>query len=73
MYSTHSQFFMSVQLLFWHFQQLSFFFRQEEVEMKDIAEEPIVDIDSPDKKNPLAVVEYIDDLYIYYKKVEVSI
>lgn len=44
----------------------------KEVEMEDIAEDPIVDIDIDDKKNPLAVVEYIDDLYAYYKKVESS-
>ncbi|PSS31195.1 Cyclin-B2-4 like [Actinidia chinensis var. chinensis] len=45
---------------------------QMEVEMEDISEEPVVDIDSGDKRNPLAVVEYIDDIYAYYKKVEVS-
>ncbi|XP_058220556.1 G2/mitotic-specific cyclin-2-like [Rhododendron vialii] len=43
-----------------------------EVEMEDTSEEPVVDIDSNDKKNPLAVVEYIDDIYSYYKKVESS-
>ncbi|XP_057468780.1 G2/mitotic-specific cyclin-2 [Actinidia eriantha] len=43
-----------------------------EVEMEDISEEPVVDIDSGDKRNPLAVVEYIDDIYAYYKKVESS-
>ncbi|XP_073046362.1 cyclin-B2-4-like [Primulina eburnea] len=42
-----------------------------EVEMEDInEEETIVDIDSCDKKNPLAVTEYIDDIYAYYKKTE---
>ncbi|XP_057794682.1 cyclin-B2-3 [Salvia miltiorrhiza] len=46
-----------------------------EVEMEDIdgeedEEEPLIDIDSCDKSNPLAVTEYIDDLYIYYKKME---
>ncbi|KAF3446895.1 hypothetical protein FNV43_RR12075 [Rhamnella rubrinervis] len=45
---------------------------QEEVEMEDLAEEPVVDIDSSDKNNQLSVVEYIDDLYTYYKKVESS-
>lgn len=39
--------------------------------MEDTSEEPVVDIDGNDKKNPLAVVEYIDDIYSYYKKVEV--
>ncbi|KAJ7957968.1 Cyclin [Quillaja saponaria] len=43
-----------------------------EVEMEDISEELIVDIDSCDKKNHLAVVEYIDDIYTYYKKAENS-
>lgn len=45
---------------------------QEEVEMEDINEEPIVDIDGCDAKNPLAVVEYVEDLYAYYRKMEVS-
>ncbi|CAN0927411.1 CYCB2-4 [Linum grandiflorum] len=48
----------------------------EEVEMEDVAEEEeeesVEDIDSSDKKNPLAVVEYIDDLYTFYRKSEVS-
>ena len=44
---------------------------QEEVEMKDVDEEPFVDIDNCDKKNPLAVVEYIDDIYKFYRKAEV--
>ncbi|XWS33943.1 hypothetical protein CRYUN_Cryun22dG0126300 [Craigia yunnanensis] len=42
----------------------------EEVEMEDIAEEPIVDIDGCDAKNPLAVVEYVEDLCAYYRKME---
>ncbi|XP_041021605.1 G2/mitotic-specific cyclin-2 isoform X4 [Juglans microcarpa x Juglans regia] len=46
--------------------------RMEEIEMEDIGEEPVVDIDSCDKKNTLAVVEYIDDLYVHYKKAESS-
>ncbi|XP_031107809.1 G2/mitotic-specific cyclin-2-like [Ipomoea triloba] len=41
-----------------------------EVEMEDIFEETIVDIDSGDEKNPLAVVDYVGDIYAYYKKVE---
>ncbi|KAK9271440.1 hypothetical protein L1049_027031 [Liquidambar formosana] len=44
----------------------------EEVEMEDIAEETMVDIDSCDQKNSLAVVEYIDDIYAYYRKAESS-
>ncbi|WMV27826.1 hypothetical protein MTR67_021211 [Solanum verrucosum] len=43
----------------------------EEIEMEDAEDWSIVDIDSPDKKNSLAVVEYIDDIYAYYKKAEI--
>lgn len=35
-------------------------------------EESVMDIDSCDKTNPLAVVEYIDDIYCFYKKNEVT-
>ena len=35
------------------------------------AEDSIVDIDSGDLKDTLAVVEYIDDIYANYKKNEV--
>jgi len=35
------------------------------------AEDSIVDIDCGDLKDTLAVVEYIDDIYAYYKKSEV--
>ncbi|KAF5453823.1 hypothetical protein F2P56_023541 [Juglans regia] len=42
----------------------------EEIEMEDIVEEPVMDIDSCDAKNPLAVVDYIEDLYAYYRKME---
>lgn len=38
--------------------------------MEDI-DSLIMDIDSGDKKNPLAVTEYVDDIYTYYKKAEV--
>ncbi|XP_044470264.1 G2/mitotic-specific cyclin-2-like isoform X2 [Mangifera indica] len=44
--------------------------QMEEVEMEDIDEEPLVDIDGCDAKNPLAVVEYVEDLYSYYRKIE---
>ncbi|XP_010266169.1 PREDICTED: G2/mitotic-specific cyclin-2-like [Nelumbo nucifera] len=44
--------------------------QMEEVEMEDIVTEPEMDIDSGDKKNPLAVVEYIEDIYSYYRKTE---
>ncbi|XVF77036.1 hypothetical protein PTKIN_Ptkin14bG0007600 [Pterospermum kingtungense] len=42
----------------------------EEVEMEDMVEEPIVDIDGCDAKNPLAEVEYVEDLYADYRKME---
>ncbi|XP_051139197.1 G2/mitotic-specific cyclin-2-like [Andrographis paniculata] len=46
----------------------------EEVEMEDIIneedDEPVIDIDAGCKNNPLAVTEYIDDLYSFYKKTE---
>ncbi|KAL6504185.1 hypothetical protein OROGR_026108 [Orobanche gracilis] len=42
-----------------------------EVEMQDIdGDEAVADIDSADNKNPLAVAEYIDDIYEYYKRNE---
>ncbi|XP_030536004.1 G2/mitotic-specific cyclin-2-like [Rhodamnia argentea] len=48
-----------------------------EVEMEDIVEEeedeeeePIMDIDGRDKKNPLAVVDYIEDIYAHYRRME---
>ncbi|KAL4272276.1 hypothetical protein GQ457_13G020580 [Hibiscus cannabinus] len=44
--------------------------RMDEVEMEDIDDEPLQDIDNGDKNNPLAVVEYIDDLYKFYRKAE---
>ncbi|KAL8240404.1 hypothetical protein R6Q59_013759 [Mikania micrantha] len=42
-----------------------------EVEMEDIFEEPLVDIDISDAKNPLAVVEYVEELYAHYRKMEI--
>ncbi|KAI3938163.1 hypothetical protein MKW98_018719 [Papaver atlanticum] len=44
----------------------------EEVEMEDIAEEEVMDIDSSDKKNPLAVVEYIEDIFAHHRNTESS-
>lgn len=44
--------------------------QMEEIEMEDMVEEPIVDIDSCDAKNPLAAVEYVEDLFSYYRKME---
>ncbi|RDX86779.1 hypothetical protein CR513_31850, partial [Mucuna pruriens] len=45
--------------------------RIEEVEMEDV-EEPVLDIDACDRNDPLAVVEYIDDIYGFYKSIENS-
>ncbi|CAN6563468.1 unnamed protein product [Malus baccata var. baccata] len=42
----------------------------KEVEMEDIVEAPLVDIDGGDLKNPLAVVDYVEDLYAYYRRME---
>jgi len=43
--------------------------------MEDIVEEeeeePVMDIDGRDKKNPLAVVDYIEDIYANYRRTEV--
>lgn len=39
--------------------------------MEDM-ENSIIDIDCSDSKDPLAVVEYVDDIYAYYKATEVS-
>ncbi|KAK7406913.1 hypothetical protein VNO78_08549 [Psophocarpus tetragonolobus] len=44
--------------------------QMEEVEMEDINEETVLDIDIGDANNPLAVVDYIEDLYAYYRKTE---
>ncbi|MCL7027839.1 hypothetical protein MKW94_025937 [Papaver nudicaule] len=44
----------------------------EEVEMEDIVEEVVMDIDSSDKKNPLAVVDYIEDIYAHHRNTENS-
>ncbi|KAF3673829.1 Cyclin-B2-4 [Capsicum annuum] len=44
----------------------------EEIEMEDAEDWSVVDIDSSDKKNELTVLEYIDDIYGYYKKAEIA-
>lgn len=44
---------------------------QMEVEMEDVFEETAIDIDIKDAKNPLAAVDYVEDLYVYYSKMEV--
>lgn len=40
--------------------------------MEDVIQEPIIDIDSSDAKNPLAVTDYVEDLYAFYRKMEVN-
>lgn len=40
--------------------------------MEDVTvEEPILDIDVSDARNSLAAVEYVQDLYAFYRKMEV--
>ena len=42
--------------------------------MEDAMEDDLVlDIDGSDIENPLAVVEYIDDIYHFYRKTEVAL
>ncbi|XP_010467538.1 PREDICTED: cyclin-B2-1-like [Camelina sativa] len=43
----------------------------EEIEMEDVTvEEPVLDIDVLDAKNSLAAVEYVQDLYAFYRTME---
>ncbi|KAG8093724.1 hypothetical protein GUJ93_ZPchr0012g20856 [Zizania palustris] len=42
----------------------------KEIEMEDIAEEAAPDIDSCDASNSLAVVEYVDEIYSFYRRSE---
>uniref|UniRef100_A0A3Q7F045 Uncharacterized protein n=1 Tax=Solanum lycopersicum TaxID=4081 RepID=A0A3Q7F045_SOLLC len=44
--------------------------KEVEIEMEDVFEEALIDIDNDDAKNPLAGVEYVGDLYAYYRKME---
>ncbi|KAL5984203.1 hypothetical protein ACLOJK_018307 [Asimina triloba] len=43
----------------------------EEAEMEDAALDPMLDIDSCDANNPLAVVDYVEDIYAFYRQEEV--
>lgn len=43
----------------------------KEIEMEDI-EEAAPDIDSCDANNSLAVVEYVDEIYSFYRRSEVT-
>lgn len=47
-------------------------FKLEEVDMEDLEVEPVLDIDSYDSNNPLAVVDYVEDIYTYYRQIEVK-
>ncbi|KAE8690312.1 Cyclin b2,4 isoform 2 [Hibiscus syriacus] len=60
-----------MQMFVQHAEAMSEEIDRMEVEMEDIDVEPFLDIDNCDKNNPLAVVEYIDDLYEFYRKAEV--
>ncbi|KAI4330407.1 hypothetical protein MLD38_028697 [Melastoma candidum] len=42
----------------------------EEEEEEEEEEEPIIDIDCNDKNNQLAAIEYVEDLYSHYRKIE---
>lgn len=37
------------------------------------SEEPVMDIDTSCVKDPLSVVEYIEDIYAHYRKTEVQL
>ncbi|KAL6518653.1 hypothetical protein OROGR_019155 [Orobanche gracilis] len=44
----------------------------KEVEMEDIFDDNVFDIDFSDAKDPLFVVDYVEDMYAHYKKMESS-
>ncbi|KAL6551982.1 hypothetical protein OROGR_008136 [Orobanche gracilis] len=46
--------------------------QMKEVEMEDIFDDTVFDIDFSDAKDPLFVVDYVGDMYAYYKKMESS-
>lgn len=41
--------------------------------MEEGLDEEMIDLDASDKDNPLAVTEYINDIYAFYIKAEVNI
>lgn len=46
---------------------------ESEIEMEDVSEDTIlVDIDSADAKNPLKVVDYVEEIYETYRNIEVT-
>ncbi|XP_072968281.1 cyclin-B2-2-like isoform X1 [Typha angustifolia] len=42
----------------------------KEIEMEDLEEEMVPDIDTFDSNNPLAVVDYVDEIYKFYRQTE---
>ena len=44
----------------------------KEIHMEDTEEEEMHDIDSCDVGNSLAVVEYVDEIYSFYRRTEVT-
>jgi hypothetical protein len=44
----------------------------KEIDMEDSEEEVAPDIDSCDAGNSLAVVEYVDEIYSFYRRSEVQ-
>uniref|UniRef100_A0A453TB43 Uncharacterized protein n=5 Tax=Aegilops tauschii TaxID=37682 RepID=A0A453TB43_AEGTS len=42
----------------------------KEIDMEDTEEEEMPDIDSCDVGNSLAVVEYVDEIYSFYRRTE---
>lgn len=60
------------------FKSLCFFFSKvdcelQEVEMEDLEAKLLMEIDSCDSNNPLAVVNYVNDIYSFYREREVNI
>lgn len=46
---------------------------ESEIEMEDVLEDTtLVDIDSADAKNPLKVVDYVEEIYETYRNIEVT-
>jgi hypothetical protein len=45
----------------------------KEIDMEDSDEEVAPDIDSCDAGNSLAVVEYVDEIYSFYRRSEVNL
>ncbi|KAK1322349.1 Cyclin-B2-2 [Acorus calamus] len=42
----------------------------KEIEMEDVVVDPIPDIDICDANNPLAVIDYVEDIYKFYREAE---